>query len=212
MGTACVPSSINIGFGCNDTTYIDTVVINSLSQYPGCIFKVIFQRQECKVGSTLEDVTIGDFQILEHNCSQFSIDINNNYNQSIWSSFIINFETSMWNSIRDYLIALKVTGNKFLCGQGKWFNINFIRASCYRYASGIQRNGLAISTKLSCGSQCCERHTTVCRNQNGTLQITQNDVTNPFNIDCSDPPFLTEPPVWLGRIEWITSCKVTCPN
>ncbi len=213
LGTACVPSSIVIPGACNDTTFVDTLVVTNHPMYPGCSFKLIFKRQECKLGSSFEDVTIGDFQIFEHNCPQFSTDINSKYNQSIWSSYIINFETGMWNKIRDYLISQRVTGTKYLCGQGKWFNINFIRASCYRYASIIQKNGLGISTKLSCGSQCCQRHTTVCRKSDGSLQITQNDVTNPFTIDCSDPAFLTDPPIWIkGKITWITPCSVTCPN
>jgi hypothetical protein len=118
----------------------------------------------------------------------------------------------MWNVIRDLIIAQNVTENKFNCSVGVFFQINFIRASCYRYASVIQKNGLGISTKLSCGLQCCERHTRVCRKADGTLQIVQNDVTNPFSISCSDPAFLTDPPVWLGRIQWITPCSVTCPN
>ena len=212
LGTACVPSSIVIPGACNDTIYTDTVEIMNHNMYPGCTFKLIFKRQECKLGSSLEDVTIGDFQILEHNCSQFSTDLFNYYNQSIWSNYIIDFESEMWNKIRDYIISQKVTGNKFPCLGGVFFNINFIRASCYRYASIIQKNGLGISTKLACGSQCCERHTRVCRNQDGSLNITQNDVTNPWSIDCSDPSFLTDPPLWLGRVEWLTNCLVTCPN
>jgi hypothetical protein len=82
LGTACVPNSINIGAGCNDSTFVDTVVITNHPMYPGCNFKLIYKRQECGGGS-IKDVTIGDFQILEHNCLQFSTDLNNNYNQSI---------------------------------------------------------------------------------------------------------------------------------
>lgn len=212
LGTACVPSSINIGSGCNDTTFVDTAIITNHPMYLGCAFKVIYKRQQCKSGQ-LKDVTIGDFQILEHNCPQFSTDINNNYNQNIWSSYIIDFETGMWNEIRDIIIVQNVTGDNFLCTKGVLFQINFIRASCYRYASVIGKGGLGICTKLSCGSQCCERHTRVCRKADGTLQITQSDVTNPFTIDCSDPAFLTDPPIWIkGKITWITNCTVSCPN
>ena len=212
LGTACVPSSIVIPGACNDTIYTDTVVITNHSMYPGCSFKVIFKRQECKIPS-FKDVTVGDFQILDHDCPQFSIDLDNNYNQSIWSSYIIDFETEMWNNIRDHIIAQNVVGNDYICMQGVFFYINFIRASCYRYVSTIRKHGgLGISTKLACGSQCCERHTRVCRNTDGTLNIVQSDVTNPFTISCSDPSFLMDPPIWLGKVEWITPCKVTCPN
>ena len=213
LGTSCVPGTINIGGGCNDTLYVDTLVVTNHVMYPGCSFKIIFQRRECKLGSSFEDVTVGDFQILEHNCPQFSTDLDNTYNQSIWSDYIIDFETEMWNKIRDYLISQKVTGEKFKCTQGVYFNINFIRASCYRCVTTKTRSGgLGVSTKLACGSQCCERHTRVCRQLDGTLKIVQTDVTNPFNITCSGSSFLTDPPIWLGHIEWQTPCMVTCPN
>lgn len=208
LGTACVPSTIVIPNVCNDTTYTDTVVITSHSIYPGCSFTLIFKRQECLWGG-LADVTIGDFQIYDHNCPQFSLDIDNNYNQSIWSNYIIDFETEMWNKLRDHTIEQKVTGNLYSCGQSVFFNINFIRASCYRYVSTKRKEGgLGISTKLACGSQCCERHTRVCRRADGTLNITQSDVTNPSNIKCNDPSFLTDPPIWIGKVEWITPCLV----
>ncbi|MFN8339489.1 MAG: hypothetical protein U0T36_10785 [Saprospiraceae bacterium] len=211
LGTACVPGSINIGLGCNSTTFTDTMVISNHPMYPGCSFKLIFKRQECAIGQFL-DVTIGDFQILDHNCAQFSTDLNNKRNLSIWSSYITDFESAMWNAIRDQVIAQKVTGNKFRCGLGQYLNINFIRASCSRYVSTkLKEGGLGISTKLSCGSQCCKTFTRVCRKSDGTLQITQTDDTDPFDINCSDPAFLMDPPLWLGTIEFITPCTVTCP-
>lgn len=211
LGTSCVPNSILVPGVCNDPVFTDTMLITNHPMYPGCTFKLIFKRQECR-NFTFLDITIGDFQILEHNCPQFSTDINNNYNQSIWSSYIINFETAMWNAIRDQVISQNVTGNKFLCGIGQYVNINFIRASCYRYVSTkIKEGGLGISTKLSCGSQCCLSFTRVCRKADGTLQITQTDDTDPFAIDCSDPAFLMDPPLWLGKIDFITPCTITCP-
>lgn len=213
LGTACVPDHINVGYGCNDTLWIDTLIINNHPQYPGCSFKIIFNRRNCSY-DVFTDVTIGDFQIIDHDCPQFSQDINSYYNQSIWSSYIIDFETNMWNSIRDHIISEYVTGNNFLCGQGYFWNIYFIRASCVQYASIATGKGLSAMVKLACGSQCCERHTRVCRNADGTLNITQYDVTNPFTIDCSDPAFLTDPPLWFKKtaVQWITPCEVTCPN
>ena len=210
LGTACVPGNIVVPGACNDTIFVDTLIITDLPQYPGCKFKVIYKRQECKIPS-IRDITIGDFQILEHDCDAFSADINNKWNQSIWSDFIIDFELSVYGAVQNHLITQNVT-EEFNCLEGVLFTINFIRASCYRYASVRQKNGQSVSTKLTCGSQCCERHTRVCRNPDGTFNITTNDVTNPSNVDCGDPAFLTNPPYWLGRPDWITECTVICPN
>ena len=213
LGTSCVPSTIVVPGICNDTTFVDTLLVTGHPMYPGCAFTLIFYRQECTSGP-FTDVTIGDFQIVNHNCLQFSNDLINNFNQSIWSSYIIDFETGMWNSIREIIISENLTGDRFQCLAGVFFQINFIRASCYRYALVVTReDGIGVYNKLSCGSQCCERHTKVCRKPDGTLQLTQYDATNPFAINCSDPAFLTDPPLWLkGRVIEITPCGVSCPN
>jgi hypothetical protein len=208
LGTACVPSSIVLPGLCNDTTFLDTIDVTLVS-YPGCTFTIIFQTLYCGYAG-FQDVTVGDFQIVEHDCAAFSNDINNNWNQTIWSSFITDFELEVYNEIQDYLIEQNVGEGSFNCSSGAYWNINFIRASCYRYASTTQLNGYLTSVKLACGSQCCERHTRVCVQSDGTLFIDTYDTTNPWSIDCSDPAFLIQPPVWIGRPEWITNCTVSC--
>ncbi|MGE5356176.1 MAG: hypothetical protein ACM3PT_08050 [Deltaproteobacteria bacterium] len=212
LGTSCVPGIINVGVGCNDEEYIDTLVINDLPNYPGCTFKIIYKRYECEALG-LKDVTIGDFQILEHNCQQYSNDLNNAYNGRILSNFVINFELSVWNKIRDHIITKYVVGNAYPCGSSALFQINFIRSSCYRIANYNQGNGLGVSTKITCGSQCCERHTFVCTNPDGSLFIVEEDETG-GPINCSDPPFLSDPPNTLGRwrLTWVSDCMVLCPG
>src|SRR5690606_19293507 len=75
VGESCVPGSIDIGLGCNDVEYNDTLAI-TLSAYPGCTFIVAYKHYECEAAG-LFDYTMGDFQILSHDCANFSADVNN---------------------------------------------------------------------------------------------------------------------------------------
>lgn len=216
LGTSCTPySAINAGTGCNNVINIDTLVINNVPQYPGCTFKVTYQRLECTFGS-LKDVTIGDFQVIEHDCVSFSRDLNNAYNRGILSSFVIDFEMNIWNKIRDHIIQIYVapSSSPYLCGSGALFQINFTRSSCYRVACYQQKNGLGVGTKITCGSQCCERQTRVCRNPDGTLQITEIQAPPPYNgTNCSGQSFLQDPPLVLKgwKRVWVSDCMNTCP-
>lgn len=217
LGTSCVPGSIVFPGICNDTIFTDTVNV-SIAQFPGCNFTVIYHRFECELSGLL-DVTVGDFQILDHDCQEFSDDILNPYVQSIWTDYIIDFEIAVWDEIETQLINQYFDDeDDYNCGQGGYWNINYIRSSCYNYVTTyIQEGpyieeGLGISTKISCGSQCCERHTRICRNPDGTLNITKYDATNPFAIDCSDDAFLMDPPIRIGKPIWQSGCRVTCPE
>lgn len=43
LGTSCVPGLINVGLGCNDVEYIDTLVINDLPNYPDVLLKLFIK-------------------------------------------------------------------------------------------------------------------------------------------------------------------------
>jgi hypothetical protein len=219
LGTSCTPDNIfdPSGSGCNDKLNVETLTLNNLPQYPGCTFKVTFKWLICDGGS-LVDLTVGDFQILEHNCPQFSEDIKDKWNQTVFSEFIQDFETSVWNSIETHFIAKYMTPGKFNCGQGAFLNINYIRASCAKYACTLPtfetfEQPLGICTKIACGSECCPRATKICRKADGTLNIeTEYD---PFVANCGAPAFLNNPelpePFKSAPLIGVTPCFFFCP-
>ncbi len=211
LGESCVPSSIIIP-GCNDSVYIQTTTITDHEMYPGCTFKVVYKMQLCQ-SQNLIDLTVGDFQIIEHNCQAFSEDLNNNYNTLNFREFMTNFETKMWNSISQILTEQVSNSINITCGEGAVFNINYIRTSCYKYVALKSKTNLYETIKVACGTQCCERHSRICRKSDGSYMITTYDVTRPWNITCDLPntgiPTLIIPP---SKIVWISECSVTCPN
>ncbi|TVR76012.1 MAG: hypothetical protein EA409_13830 [Saprospirales bacterium] len=211
LGNACIPENFGIP-DCNDSLFVDTVVINNLPNYPHCKFTVIFHTYICDLGNLL-DVTVGDFQILHHDCLSFSNDLQNPNIQSIYSTFIADFDLSVWEVLEEYIIDKYFDDpNIFNCGSGMFWNINFVRSACYRMPTFMQGEGIEVIYKVSCGSQCCEKHTRVCRNQDGTLNLTTYDATNPWFITCDGPDILMNSEYWLNNVVTMDPCRVRCPN
>jgi len=226
LGTACIPEDNSIP-GCNDTTFVDTMVISDLSMYPNCNFTVVFEFYECEdLSGDFQDITVGDFQVLDHDCDSFSNDLGNYINGTISSDFVTDFDLEMWDTIEMRLIEREFTDTtRFNCdvgpGVGRHWNINFIRVSCYTLYYYVLPGPFPCENcapeynyiKTPCGSQCCERHTRVCRESDGTLRIETYDATSPFSIDCSDENFLA-PTALIGDDFQILgdSCRIMCPN
>lgn len=226
LGTACIPEDNSIP-GCNDTTFVDTMVISDLNRYPNCNFTVIFEFYKCEdLSGDFQDITVGDFQILDHDCDSFSNDLGNYINETISSDFVTDFDLEMWDTIQMRLIEREFTDTtRFNCelgpGAGRYWNINFIRVSCYTLYYYVIPGSNPCETcapeynylKSPCGAQCCERHTRVCREPDGTLRIETYDATNPFSINCSDENFLA-PTALIGDEYQILgdSCRIMCPD
>lgn len=127
-------------------------------------------------------------------------------------NFIADFDLAIWREIETYLVNTHFNDSGlFNCGEGMFWNINYVRAACIRTPTFTQENGLQVSYKFSCGSQCCERHTRICRNEDGTLNLTTYDATNPWSIDCDGPDILMDSDLWLGKVEFMDNCRVRCP-
>jgi len=210
LGESCVPGSIDIGFGCNDVEYIDTMVI-TLPAYSGCTFTSVYKKYECSAGG-LFDYTMGDFQVLSHNCSAFSTALNGSYvtGAASFNAFVENFELAIYNQIQSNIIASYVPVGTYACLQGLFFNIIFIKASCYKRCIIEFSNGYASYMKIACGSDCCERHTRVCRNSLGALYIeTLNAPAYPPS--CDNPPSFPGN-MLLSRCIRETACSYSCPD
>ncbi len=208
LGESCVPGSINIGVGCNDIEYIDTMQI-AIPGYIGCTFTVVFKYYLCSAGG-MTDFTMGDFQIISHNCSAFTTAFNSAITAggSSLSTFITNFELSILNQIEQAIIAQYVPIGTFPCLQGLFFNIIFIKASCYYNCIIDYPNGSTSYIKVACGVDCCERHTRVCRNSQGVY--TEVEYVEPDGVFCVDAPDFGENPV-LQLCTRQTNCSYKCP-
>ncbi len=194
LDNSCIPESINLGEGCNDVEYIDTFIV-FLDEYPGCEFKILSSHFEC-IASTLMDYTMGDFQILEHNCDQFSKDLNDALNISTYAyaNFREQFETAVYNELERQIIEAFVPKGSFTCLDGIFFNIIFQKASCYKTCIVNTSDTQVRYYKVACGSDCCERHTSVCRNDKGEL-VTDTYIVGTLLDVCSNPPIYEDNPL-----------------
>ncbi len=212
LGNSCVPESIVIPDVCNDVTYIDTIDV-VLQDYPGCTFTIVFEYFKCEFQGVEMDLTVGDYQILSHDCQAFSDDVENPYNQNVWSSFIEDFDQSIMGQIQNYLIEEYVIDNeRFECGNGVLFNITYTRAGCAKYITAKLPGEINLSNtyKVACGSNCCQSHTLICVDSLGNLDLTSWDVTRPWVRNCDDEPFLDFEPI-TGRPIWESDCLLKCP-
>jgi hypothetical protein len=209
LGESCLPNSIlNVGTNCNDVEFTDTANV-TLAAYPGCTFVVVWHYYKCVVG-TLTDYTMGDFQILSHNCAGFETAMNNALSTSPATliTFLDAFDLSIYNALIPVIINENVPPNTFECLHGVYFLIHFIHTSCYKYCV-IEFDDESVSyVKVACGSDCCERHTRVCRNANGTLNI-QQYFAPAYPPSCENPPTFTGNSV-LDRCIRQTSCAYKC--
>jgi len=159
----------------------------------------------------LTDYTMGDFQILSHNCSAFSTNLGNAFTAggATLTTFIENFEFAIYSQLQNNVIAQYVGPHTYPCLQGLFFNILFTRASCYKRCIIENSNHTSTLVKIACGVDCCERHTRVCRDGNGNLVIETENV-HPSEPYCSDPPDFSQNPI-MARCTQTTSCQYKCP-
>lgn len=209
LGTACVPD-IDEGNGCNDVEYTATTTVY-LPAYTGCSFTVVYHYYECSIGGYLTDLTVGDFQILSHNCSGFTSGLNSALTAggATLTNFLETFEAAVYSQLEHQLIASFVPVNgPYECLHGIYLNITFRRASCYKRCFFALHSGAETYVKVSCGSDCCERQNFVCRDEHGNI------VTDVYYVDPS-PPYCTDPPSFegnpvLSRCTRETSCSFKC--
>ena len=212
LGESCLPGDIlEVSPGCNDVKFTDTVNI-TLPGYTGCTFTVVYNHYECWAGSFMVDYTMGDFQILSHNCSAFDAALNSAFTAGgiSYTTFIENFETQILNQLEDLVLAQYVPTGSFPCLQAIFFNIYFIRASCYKNCIVELNNGLSSIMKIACGADCCQRHTRACRNSFGQL-YTETYYTPAYPPTCEDPPVFTGNSL-LSRCMRETPCTYHCPE
>jgi hypothetical protein len=210
LGESCVPGSIiNVGLGCNDVEFIDTVNI-TLPSYTGCTFTVVYKYYICSAAG-LTDYTMSDFQILSHNCSAFSTALVSAFaaGGSTLAAFVESFDFAIYSQLQNRVITNYVGPHQYLCGEGLFFSILFTRASCYKRCIIEHSNHTSSLVKIACGVDCCERHTRVCRDENGALVIETENV-HPSEPYCADPPDFSENPVMLKCVQ-TTSCQYKCP-
>ncbi|MGB4849545.1 MAG: hypothetical protein WBP41_16600 [Saprospiraceae bacterium] len=209
VGIACVPGSIDIGVGCNDVEYTDTATVY-LSTYTGCAFTIVYHYYTCSAGSLI-DYTMGDFQLLSHNCSAFNSALNSALTAggATLTDFVENFELAIYNQLQQQIIAEYVPiGSPYTCLHGLFFNIIFIKSSCYYRCFYNLSNEAQSYVKVACGVDCCERHTRVCRDANNALVI-ETEYVHPSPPYCQDPPSFPDSKV-LKRCVRTTSCQYKC--
>lgn len=208
LGESCVPEESQ---GCNGIEYIDTMVV-SIPGYTGCSFTIVFKHWECWIGTLLADYTVGDFQIIHHNCSAFSTALNTAFNAggSTFTTFVASFESAIYNAIQTNVINTYVPTGSFPCLQGLFFNITFLRASCYKECIILFDNNTASLVKIVCGTDCCEIHTTACRDSHGQL-VTDTYYAPSYPPTCENAPIFTGNPILL-KCTRTAECSYRCPE
>lgn len=86
LGTDCFNGELEIP-GCNNVAIPGELIITDLPSYPGCTFKVIFNYYQCNLISGINQVSVSDYQIVEHDCPAFSSDLVDPANIVLWGSF-----------------------------------------------------------------------------------------------------------------------------
>ncbi len=154
---------------------------------------------------------MGDFQILHHNCPAFTSALGSALTAggATLTNFEESFELAIYNQLQALIIAQYVPVNsQYECQHCLFFNIIFIKASCYKRCFFSLSNGAQSYVKVACGVDCCERFTTVCRDVHGAL-VTDTYYVHPSEPYCTDPPDFSSNPV-LARCDRETSCPYKC--
>lgn len=213
LGTACTPNNLP---WCNGD--VIPLEISDHPSYPNCTFTVELELYICDPAFGIQDYHVSDFQILDHDCQEFSDDILDMINSTSQSDFILDFEEGMWNSIETQLIHLAFSESTFNCGQGAFFSINYFRSSCrtlggYAQGSLFSENStpqkeLYTYAKVACGHRCCERITRVCQEPDGSFNIVTQNHTN-FTA-CTGASFVQDMPEFFYVFG--EDCGSACPE
>ena len=181
LGTDCITNEFSpTGIpNCPGILQERTITVTGLPDYPGCSFTVTFLYHECEIGNLL-DIAIGDYQIVSHNCQKFSDEIANTSFIDFANANNLReaFELQMFEAIEDYVIEEKLNffpDDHFECGFGMLFQINHFASSCYRYCYELYsyNEGVALWNQIKiggCSSECCEVHTRICTEPDGTIR------------------------------------------
>lgn len=188
-----------------------TIDVTGLPDYPGCTFKVTFKQYTCRLG-TLTDIAVSDYQIVSHDCQKFSGEIANSslpdFNNT--NELRETFELQMYEAIEDFIIAeeLSIQVDSFYrCQKGRLFEVNHFASSCYKYCYDLyQYDGeipLWNQIKIGgCGTECCEVHTRICVEKDGTINK-ETDYVDCVGAGCLHCQY--DPTFW----EWsIHPCDV----
>jgi hypothetical protein len=162
----------------------------------------------------LRDISVGDYQLISHDCEDFSDDIESPSTSTIFSNFIHEFDQKIYSAINAYLLSL-VNPQSYPCGFSAYIQITFYTASCYRYCiayvSGTEIVGV---TKAACGVECCEYQTSWCFDQLGNPVQINAGFAPPYPPSCDKEEILDDlvPCAFSARelVVWETDCMYRC--
>lgn len=170
----------------------------SIPMYPGCQFRVQFLYWECIDGLGNIAYHITDYQIISHDCAQYSIDLQNAMNNGTINAFNITFGKQIWNSITLFLLSSTSPSYNVL-------SANYYTASCTKDCYWKSKNGLWVGWRYSCGENCCRARRTY-NYINGQWTLTNTRIDFP-----SDPCYGARPVSCPdGRDAYSTDCSPQC--
>jgi hypothetical protein len=187
--------NVGIGNACNFTvpqtgSCFPGIYTNSISlpQYPGCTFQIKALYEFCYSGATISAYHFRDFEIIDHDCGKFQIDLQNAKNNGTLQSFIIGFNASVWATITQILLNAAPSNQSGL-------EFEYIIASCRRTCYIEKWKGemsILIPVDENCSNGCCRRLTGYTR-VGGKWQRTAQYVT-PWSEDINgcQPPSTTQ--------------------
>lgn len=232
--STCNPNynSGTIPAGCEDITYCPYVNLEH-PMYTGCIFTVRFCFNICRDFNPIKINLVDAYKIVDHNCPQFTADLNDPFKISGASTFLIDFERRMLDAIINRMITdpfkhfndAPPNFNNILCSEGSVIHIHYTRGSCINYQVWETKDKSYLGADV-CGAPCCEVRYEVCKKSDGTYQITKNTITVlpswPVSIDFNlgyansqlcwgDGPILQDyiPPVG-AKLKRQTGCLPSC--
>lgn len=187
IGDGCKPASPD--YPCSGELLFGQGII--IPSYPGCTFEVKAEYHYCIQGG-VRIYSVGDVEIVSHDCIQFSIDLKAAKNNGTLDQFTYNINRQLMDAIGFKLITTTPVNpsNPSLTQR-----VEFIVASCnkYCYVPGKgDKFEFGHYVKRKCTDACCRRATTY-RYINGTWvqdgPTTVEDLDKPFDcIDRLDQP------------------------
>lgn len=189
----CAPDFSNRP-SCDSITHTISVQI---PMYPGCSFSVKFFFWECYGGSAIA-YHLTDYEIIDHNCNQYNIDLINARNNNTINTFNIAFGKQIWNAITQWILS-GTPSNVTVA------TLEYYVASCSKECYWQTRGSYWVGKRFACGENCCGLQK-VYNKVNGQWVLTNTTVNSPVDpcygarpVDCPD-----------SRYQWSTDCSPQC--
>ena len=145
-----------------------------IPNYPGCNFEVQILMYECYDGLDAIAYHLADFEILNHNCLNYNIDLQNAISNGVVNHFNIIIQQQIWMVITQLLLNSTPPSYSYVA-------MSYYIADCSKFCSIEVQDGpftALVMQKLICGLQCCKLQQGY-HKKNGVWKLTNRKVSSP---------------------------------